>query len=400
LITSTTALDMAFGEIIIWKAETSYLDTGSKRAGGAMQLTPQSKCLSFNKAPFVVVTLFVATFSAFGQDAPMASPPLTIKAGTVLTVRIDQALSSDRNQPGDVFSASLSQPIIVDGIVVAQRGQTVAGRVIDAKRAGRISGESRLAIALTSVTLVDGQNLPLQSELLVHNGAPATARDVAVMAGTTGTGALIGAAAGYGKGAAIGAGVGAAAGVLGVLMTRGYSTVIFPETPLAFQVTAPVTVETNRAPQAFRFVDREDYAQEQAPPAPAQTEASATLAVATPPVAQLAVYPYPYPYEYYGPIYYRPYGYYPYPYYAYPFAYGPRVSFYFGGPGYRYRPYYARPYGRPYAPPYRYAGRPYGYGGHSYGRPYAPPGRGPGGGPAGGPHGGNGGGRGGGNHRR
>src|SRR5579863_5018610 len=85
---------------------------------------------------------------------PYAPPPaqLTIKPGTFVTVRINQALSSDRNQTGDAFSATLERPIVVDGVVVAQRGQMVAGRVAEAKKAGRVEGVSRLGVQLTDLT--------------------------------------------------------------------------------------------------------------------------------------------------------------------------------------------------------------------------------------------------------
>ena len=49
---------------------------------------------------------------------------MTLRPGTFVTVRVNQELSSDHNQQGDLFTASLAQPIVVDGIVVAQRGQT------------------------------------------------------------------------------------------------------------------------------------------------------------------------------------------------------------------------------------------------------------------------------------
>jgi hypothetical protein len=55
-------------------------------------------------------------------------------------VRLNEEIPSDHNQEGDVFSASLSQPIVVDGVVVAQRGQSVMGRVAEAQKAGRVQG--------------------------------------------------------------------------------------------------------------------------------------------------------------------------------------------------------------------------------------------------------------------
>src|SRR5262249_22996547 len=53
------------------------------------------------------------------------SPVLILRPGTYISVRVDQPLSSDHNQQGDSFSATLVKPVVVDGIVVADRGQTV-----------------------------------------------------------------------------------------------------------------------------------------------------------------------------------------------------------------------------------------------------------------------------------
>jgi uncharacterized membrane protein YgcG len=266
-----------------------------------------------------------------GRQEPPAEAPLTIQPGTILIVRINQALSSDRNQVGDIFSATLTQPLIVRGIVVAQRGQTVAGRVMEAKKAGKVSGVSHLGIALTSLTLADGQNVPIESQLLVRKGPTSVGRDAAAVAGTTALGAAIGAAADWGRGAAIGAGAGAFAGVLGVLLTRGYPTVVYPETQLTFQVTAPVPINTDYAPQAFRAVGAADYPQSS--PAP-QQEPPPQASAPPPPAYQYPyAYPYPYPYyAYYGAPYYPYYPYYGYGYgYGYPFFFGFYGRGFYGG---------------------------------------------------------------------
>ena len=196
-----------------------------------------------------------------GQFAPAPDIPerLTLKAGTYLTVRVDQPLSSDHNQPGDAFTATLVKPVVIDGVVVAQRGQTMAGTVVEAQKAGKVQGVSRLAVQLTELTLVDGQQLPLRTQLLSRTGPTSVGNDVGAVAATTATGAAIGAMAGWGTGAAIGAGAGAVAGLVGVLLTRGHETLIVPETMLTFRVEAPAAVVTARAPQAFRYVEPEDY---------------------------------------------------------------------------------------------------------------------------------------------
>jgi len=250
-------------------------------------------------------------------------PELTVRPGTFLTIRVDQAVSSDHNVVGDVFSATLVKPLVVDGVVIAQRGQTLAGRVVEVQKAGRVSGTSRLAIEITDITLVDGQQVRLRSQLISYAGPTSHGNDAQAMITTTGVGAAIGAIADGGVGAGIGAGAGAAAGLIGVLLTRGHQTVIYPETVLTFRVEAPMTISTARAPQAFHFVDPREYEREPQPRL--QTRAAA------PPAPYYAPYPY-----YYSP---------------YPAFWGPGLSFYYGSGFYGYgrgyyggRGYYSRPY--------------------------------------------------------
>ena len=249
---------------------------------------------------------------------------LTVPAGTYLTVRTNQMLSSDRNHPGDAFSASLLKPLVVNGVVVAEPGQTLGGRVAEAVKAGHVEGVARLGVQLTDLTLVDGQQLPIQSSLINRAGPTSIGQDAGTIAGTTALGAAIGAAADWGRGAAIGAGAGAAAGIIGVLVTRGHASVLYPEQVLTFRLEAPLTIATDRSPQAFRYVqpgeyDRPVYSQQ----APQQG----------PGYYGGASYPPPY---YYG----NPYPYYAYGYgYGYPYYWGPSFSL-FVGPryygGYRY----------------------------------------------------------------
>jgi len=231
-------------------------------------------------------------------------PQLTLKPGTFLTVRVDQYLSSDKNQMGDAFSATLMQPVIVDGIIVAQRGQTIGGRVVEAQKAPHGGGNSKLGIQLTDLTLVDGQVLPIQTQLNTRTGPSSTGRDAAAIGTTTGVGAAVGAVAAGGIGAAVGAGAGAVAGAVGVMLTRGHPTIVGPESVLTFRVEQPVTISTERAPQAFRPVEPPDYNR--------QPGLQSRPGYAPPP-----------------PPYYS--SYYPYGYPYYPYYWGPGLGFYYGG---------------------------------------------------------------------
>ena len=221
-----------------------------------------------------------------------------------MTVRVDQMLSSDKNQVGDGFAATLTRPLIADGVVVAQRGQMIGGRVSEVQKAGRVKGVSHLGVQLTDLTLVDGQQVPIDTELTNLTGPTSNGRDAGAIAGTTIMGAAIGGAADLGPGAAIGAGAGLIAGTVGVLLTRGRPTVIYPESVLTFRLADAVTISTERAPQAFHYVGAGAYngppvAQNSPPPRSGWNCLGYGWPppVATPPPA----YYYPYAYPYYWP---------------------------------------------------------------------------------------------------
>ena len=261
---------------------------------------------------------------ANNQQAPTVPPRLTIQRGAYLTVRTNQILSSDHSQAGDAFTATLEKPIVVDGLVVAQRGETLGGRVVYAKKAGRIKGVSHLAIQLTSLSLVDGQQVPIETQLIGQSGPTSRGRDAGAVVTTTGLGAAIGAAANGGVGAAVGAGAGAVAGVIGVLVTRGHPTIIYPESLLTFEIQSPVTISTARAPEAFHYVELDAYAQ----PAQSQNRPSAPPSLCN---GNGCAPPPPY---YYGPAYDPYYSAYFWPPF-YTLYFGP--SFYVGGFGFHGR---------------------------------------------------------------
>jgi len=201
----------------------------------------------------------------YPQGQPSAYPAvpsnLTLPAGAVISVRAAQWLSSDHSQPGDQFNATLDQPVIVDGWVVAQRGQTVMGRVAVAQKAGHGQKESQLGVELSQIVLVDGQQLPLRTQLLQVSGPGVPAgQTVATVGVPTGMGAAIGAVAAGGQGAGIGAAAGATAGLIGVLLTHGKPTVIPPGTLMTFRQEYPLSISTVRSAQAFQPVSQQNYA--------------------------------------------------------------------------------------------------------------------------------------------
>lgn len=182
------------------------------------------------------------------EPAPAARPaarePSTVilKEGTVLNVRLGEGLSTDRNRSGDEFTATLDQALIVDNLVVAERGARLEGRVIDSQLAGRVKGLSHLSIELTRLHTSDGQRINIRTAAHSQDGQESKKEDAAKVGAGAAIGAIIGAIAGGGKGAAIGAGVGGAAGGGTVAATRGKAVVLPVETRLTFRLQEPVTI--------------------------------------------------------------------------------------------------------------------------------------------------------------
>jgi hypothetical protein len=238
------------------------------------------------------------------QQAPpmvVAPPQMTLPAGTWVKIHVNQILTTDHNTKGDVFTGTLAQSLILNGIVVAHRGQSVTGHVTDVTKAGRVKGTSQMGLEITELAIADGQQLAVHSDLVEYHGGSTKGNDAVAIGTTMGVGAAIGAAVNGGVGAGVGAAAGLVASGFGVLVTRGRPTVIHPEALLTFKTNAPVTFSTEKTPYAFQPASGQDYA----------------------PALQTRRTPYgpygPYgPRPMYGPVVYRPWGY-GYPYYPYPY---------------------------------------------------------------------------------
>ncbi len=176
------------------------------------------------------------------KPAPRQPHSVTVPAGTMITVRLREELSTKNSQDGQNFTATLDQPLVVDGFVIAERGSSQRGRVVELDRAGRVKGRAALAVELTELNTADGQKVAVKTDSFRKEAESGVKGDMAKAGVVAGIGAAIGAIAGGGKGAAIGAGVGGAAGAGGVLATRGKDASLPSETRLTFRLKEPLTL--------------------------------------------------------------------------------------------------------------------------------------------------------------
>src|SRR5260370_12423615 len=159
-----------------------------------------------------VVLLLARALPAAARATP--SEPLVIPAKTPVRVTLDQALASNHSSPGDLFAATISEAVVVDGKVVIPQGARVQGRVLDAHASGRLVGRARLQLALESVE-VDGKSYEIRTDSFFEVGGSHKRWNLTAIGGGSGGGLIIGAIAGGARGALIGGPIRPGAGTAG-----------------------------------------------------------------------------------------------------------------------------------------------------------------------------------------
>ena len=187
------------------------------------------------------------TTTTQGENKPglmdrLTSKPVTIPEGTILTVRLNNAVGSKISNSGDAFTATLAEPVMIGDKEVIPKGAEAAGVVTDAVPLGRFKGGARLALTLNSVT-IKGTKHEIQTTGISESEKGKGKRTATMIGGGAGAGALIGALAGGGKGAAIGAVAGAGAGTAGSAFTGNKNITLPAETSLSFKLKQPVEVK-------------------------------------------------------------------------------------------------------------------------------------------------------------
>jgi hypothetical protein len=153
--------------------------------------------------------------------APAAPPPppVTVAAGTQLSVNLEDAYSTKTNAVGQPVSARLASDLVAGGRVVARAGAPIRGTITEVTSgSAKIGAVPALKIDFTELVMADGSTMAINARIN-QKGQSEKGRDTAKIAGGTAAGAIIGHQINDGSGKVIGGIVGGAAGAIAAKKT-------------------------------------------------------------------------------------------------------------------------------------------------------------------------------------
>jgi len=173
-------------------------------------------------------------------DPARTPPAVTVPKGTVLSVRLTQAIEVDAAQSGMTFKSRLDDPVMIAGQVVLPRGAAVVLQAAKVEQAGKMKGADKITLKANSIAL-GGRQYEIATTYVESKGSGEGKKTARKVGGGAGLGAVIGGIAGGGTGAAIGALAGGATGA--IVASQGTEHLkLDAETRLQFTLNAAVTV--------------------------------------------------------------------------------------------------------------------------------------------------------------
>jgi len=182
---------------------------------------------------------------------PVRTTPRTVSRtagiGTTITLALNEMLSTETNQPGDAFTATVQSPVLdAQGNVVIPAGAIVRGQVTQVQKSGRVGETAVLNLAFSSVSF-GGKSYALDASVQSANperkSRESTGEQVGKAAAGAAAGAILGRILGKDtKSTVKGAVIGAAAGTAIAMGTADVDAVLPAGSTMVIRVDSPVTV--------------------------------------------------------------------------------------------------------------------------------------------------------------
>jgi hypothetical protein len=173
-------------------------------------------------------------------DPARTPPAVTVPKGTVLNVRLTQAIDVDAAKTGATFKSVLDDPVMLGGQVVLPRNAAVVLQAAKVEQAGKMKGADKITLKANSIAM-GGRKYEIVTTYVESKGSGEGKKTARKVGGGAGLGAIVGGIAGGGTGAAIGAAAGAATGA--IVASQGTEHLkLDAETRLQFTLDAAVSV--------------------------------------------------------------------------------------------------------------------------------------------------------------
>jgi hypothetical protein len=110
---------------------------------------------------------------------PFGAHTRVLPSGTLLTVQLENSLSTAKVRAGDAFTASVAAPLAIDGDSLIERGTAATGHVESVRSQ---AGSGYFQLTLSAIT-VDGRPVALQTSSLFTRGTFRQTDEVRVQKG-------------------------------------------------------------------------------------------------------------------------------------------------------------------------------------------------------------------------
>lgn len=158
----------------------------------------------------IVDTLPQLNINQYNTQTPLTGRVATIPTGTAIEAIMNTSIGSAMNQVGDIFVATTTTPITIDGNVLIPEGSEVLGQITYVDGSGRLSKGGAMDVRFTQIKLPNGTKLPLTGKILTNDKTGtlkggSLKKQIAIAVGTTTVATAAGSIAGLSVGSLIGA---------------------------------------------------------------------------------------------------------------------------------------------------------------------------------------------------
>jgi hypothetical protein len=229
-------------ELDLAMAQDSSSVPADTAVGAAKEETPPET------APARTPTTRPATSTPARRD-PAPAPTFhegTISTGTLLDVSLDEELSTETSNVGDVFTVTLLSPVTDETHVLIPAGTRIQGKVTALEVSGRAGQQAVIRLDFGQL-LLDGESRQVMLTVAEANPTTRGRKSTEEKAVTIGAGAVVGGIlgrviGGNATGTIIGGAAGAAAGTAIALGTGDVDAVLEEGSEMKLRVEQPITV--------------------------------------------------------------------------------------------------------------------------------------------------------------